>query len=459
MTILSQNLENEYLISKNIESFFKENSVGEILTKSNARKEQGIAVLRIFGALLMLIFTGKSLNRLISENSFGFSKDTFYRFLNSVRINWQTFLSTLSSNVIQKILPLTSDTRINTLILDDTIFKRNRSKKVELLARVQDHNDGRFYKGFRSLTAGFSDGNTFIPTGFNLLSSQNEKARINEAITKIDKRTNGYKRRLNAQISMYDAAYELTKRAQNAKIPFSHVLFDSWFAMPVFFRTLLGLNVHGIGMLKSTPKIFYYIGKKAFTLKVLHDLVSKKIPNDKDKFSVKVTLKGNSEEKKVVCLKILFIHDIKAKNNWLAIGTTDLTLSDEQIVTLYSRRWDIEVFFKTCKQFLGFAKDFEGRNYDVLNAQVAISYTRYIMLATTVRKNTDMRTGGDLFYAIYDELRENSLSQAMLIFLEYLNLSLQKFFADSTINNFQTYFFASLPCFIKDLLHFPRCES
>ena len=109
---------------------------------------------------------------------------------------------------------------------------------------------------------------------------------------------------------MYDAAYELTKRAQNAKIPFSHVLFDSWFAMPVFFRTLLGLNVHGIGMLKSIPKIFYYIGKKAFTLKVLHDLVSKKTPNDRDKFSVKVTLKDNSEEKRDVCLKILFIHDI-----------------------------------------------------------------------------------------------------------------------------------------------------
>jgi hypothetical protein len=64
-----------------------------------------------------------------------------------------------------------------------------------------------------------------------------------------------------------------------------------------------------------------------------------------------------------------------------------------------------------------------------------------------------------LFYAIYDELRENSMSQAMLILLEYLTLSLQKFFAKSTINNFQTYFFASLPCFIKDLLQIPGCES
>lgn len=86
-------------------------------------------------------------------------------------------------------------------------------------------------------------------------------------------------------------------------------------------------------------------------------------------------------------------------------------------------------------------------------------FTLYIMLATTVRNNSDLRTNGDLFYLIYDEIRENSLEQATLILLQYLNMSLQKFFAKSTINNFQTYFFASLPCYIRDLLKISGCES
>lgn len=429
------------------------------MSKSNARKEQGVAVLRIFGALIMLIFTGKSLFHLVTEKSYGFSKDTVYRFLNSMKINWQTFLLTLSFKVIADLVVLTSEKRINTLILDDTLFKRNRSKTVELLAKVQDHTDGRFYKGFRCLTAGFSDGNTFIPTGFNLLSSQNQKSRLNDANTEMDKRTCGYKRRLNAQVSMFDAASNLTKQAQKMKIPFSHVLFDSWFAMPCFFRKLVGLQVHGIGMLKSTPKTYYYIGKKAFTLENLHHLIAKRMPSNKDTFSLTVTLKGDGNEKKDISFKILFIHDIKAKNNWLAIGTTDLSLTNEQIITLYSRRWDIEVFFKTCKQYLGFAKDFESRNYDALTASVAISFTRYIMLATTVRSNTDARTGGLLFYAVYDELAENTLSQAMLLFYDYLKLSLQHFLNADVFSSFFAIFFANLPCFLKGFLPNQGCES
>jgi hypothetical protein len=33
------------------------------------------------------------------------------------------------------------------------------------------------------------------------------------------------------------------------------------------------------------------------------------------------------------------------------------------------------------------------------------------MFATTVRNNTGMRTNVDLFFAIYDELREKNMSQ------------------------------------------------
>ena len=69
---------------------------------------------------------------------------------------------------------LTRPERVNVLILDDSVIKRNRSKKVELLARVYDHVEHKFQKGFTLLTLGWSDGYSFIPTGFNLLSSASE---------------------------------------------------------------------------------------------------------------------------------------------------------------------------------------------------------------------------------------------------------------------------------------------
>ena len=75
---------------------------------------------------------------------------------------------------------LTRPERVNVLILDDSVIKRNRSKKAELLARVYDHVEHKFQKGFTLLTLGWSDGYSFIPTGFNLLSSASESNRYNE---------------------------------------------------------------------------------------------------------------------------------------------------------------------------------------------------------------------------------------------------------------------------------------
>jgi len=49
---------------------------------------------------------------------------------------------------------MTDESNREVLIADDTVFMRDRSKHVELLARVHDHNTGRYHKGFRMLTMG-----------------------------------------------------------------------------------------------------------------------------------------------------------------------------------------------------------------------------------------------------------------------------------------------------------------
>ena len=124
-----------------------------------------------------LVFTGKNLFRDLQADPAGneIGKDTVYRFLNSVNANWRKFLHLLSAAVIRKqILPLTSEQTPKVFIVDDSLYNRNRSKKVELLARVHDHNENRYYCGFRLLTLGWSDGSTCVPVSFSLLSSAKE---------------------------------------------------------------------------------------------------------------------------------------------------------------------------------------------------------------------------------------------------------------------------------------------
>ncbi|WP_373899692.1 hypothetical protein ACER0A_001940 [Haloimpatiens sp. FM7315] len=70
----------------------------------------------------------------------------------------------LSSSIIKNVIvPLTSEDRVNVLVVDDSLYSRSRSKSVELLARVRYHVDHKYIKGFRLLTLGWSDGNTFLP--------------------------------------------------------------------------------------------------------------------------------------------------------------------------------------------------------------------------------------------------------------------------------------------------------
>jgi len=55
--------------------------------------------------------------------------------------------------------------------------------------------------------------------------------------------------------------------------------------------------------------------------------------------SVIVTLKDEHTA------KVVFVRD-RRKKDWLALLSTDIHFHDEDIVRIYSKRWDIEVFFK-----------------------------------------------------------------------------------------------------------------
>ena len=121
------------------------------------------------------------------------SKNTYYRFLNETSYNWSRFLLLLAVRTTTAFNSLTRPERVKVLILDDSVIKRNRSKTVELLARVYDHVEHRCQKGFTLLTLGWSDGYSFIPTGFNMLSSTEKINRYNEVCSDIDHRTSGFR--------------------------------------------------------------------------------------------------------------------------------------------------------------------------------------------------------------------------------------------------------------------------
>ena len=155
------------------------------------------------------------------------------------------------------------------LIVDDSSYERNRSKKVELLARCFDHSSQkmRYYKGFRMLTLGWSDGATFLPIDFALLSSTNSQ--INGIDNRIDKRTSGYKRRVEALQKAPEVIPNMIKRALSQGIDASYVLMDTWFTQQPLIKSIVDQGLDVIGMVKDT-KQRYQVNGEWVSLKKLY---------------------------------------------------------------------------------------------------------------------------------------------------------------------------------------------
>jgi len=407
-----------------IHQFFQNQKIGGLLKRSNMDKQKGVSPVAVFRVLFTLIFTGKNLFRTIEAGgSCGMAKDTVYRFLNSVHTNWRRFLLLLSSRVIHNELePLTGAANMKVLIADDTLYRRNRSKHVELLSRVFDHTDNRYYRGFRMLTLGWSDGISFLPVSCALLGSSKEKNRLVPLRTDLDRRTNGARRRREGIRKATDVLVEMVAEAMASGIQASHLLFDSWFAYPAIMRNLLAKGMHTLCMLKVTEKIFYRYQGEDLHLAAIYRKIRKR--RGRAKILASVTVEIGEDDKGIpVSAKIVFVRDRRSKK-WLALLSTDTALGDEDIVTAYKRRWDIEVFFKVAKSFLNLAKECQGRSYDALVAHATTVCCRYIMLALAKRTNQDHRTLGTLFHACCDELQQATFAEALALVLMFLEQAL-----------------------------------
>ena len=64
---------------------------------------------------------------------------------------------------------------------------------------------------------------------------------------------------------------------------------------------------------------------------------------------------------------------------------TVLELANEEIIRIYAKRWDIEVFFKMAKQHLKLAKELQCWDFDDLIAHTSIVFMRYMFLAYQCR--------------------------------------------------------------------------
>lgn len=406
--------ENGKQISERIRAFFQRYQLCDILRKSNAYKQQGVSVMAIMSYLFCLVFRNRSMFvDMQSSKAPNFRKDTVYRFKNATHINWMHFTTLLSANIIGTTLePLTSENRRNAFVVDDTIFERNGSRKVELLAKVYDHARHRFTRGFRMLTLGWSDGVTFLPINSCLLSTANQQNRLSEGKI-LDSRSNGAKAREMATKKGTEVISDLISEAQSAGIQADYVLFDSWFSSPKVIRSMREKKLDVVAMVKQSSKFHYAFQGEKLSCKEIYARCKKRRGRSRYLLSVPIEIGGGEPEATPIPAKLVFVRNRSNRKDYLVLISTDTTLTEDEIIQLYGKRWDIEVFFKTSKSVLHLTGECRSLSYDAMCAQCAIVFARYMFLAVGIRENQDLRSAGPLFCLIADELADISFAEAM----------------------------------------------
>lgn len=330
------------------------------------------------------------------------------------------------------------------------MFERNRSKKVELLAKVYDHAKHAYRFGFRLLTLGWSDGSTFLPENSILLSTENGKKRINEAAN-VDKRTIGYKRRKLSMEKGTSAMLALLEAAKKAVIPAKYVLFDSWFSSPSTLHAVKEIGYDVIGMVKKTPKMFFRYNGEDMSLVSIYNRNKKRRGRSRYLLSVMVDVVKDGE---TITAKVVYVRNRNKRKEYLCLISTDTNLDENEIIRIYGKRWDIEVFFKVCKSYLNLSRECNSLSYDAMTAHTAVVFNRYVMFSLESRESNDNRSLGELFLYFSDEMSDITWIQAFQMLLQMFRTMLTENteLSDGKISELVDAFINALPVMLKTQL-------
>ena len=445
--------------------FIRHFEVGKLLRICRANKAKGFSVVEIFTYLLSCMFSPISTYMSMRIGSFkeSYSKNTIYRFCNNAAINWHRFVRLLSKQVIDCFIrPATSDKRLEYFIFDDTPFAKS-GKKTELVSKFFNHVIMKYERGFRILTLLWSDEYSSIPVDFCPLSSGKDELLTCPAKS-CDGRSLAGRIRKQARQKAPDILLGMLKDAIKAGLKAKYVLFDSWFATPKCITAIkkeLSLDV--LAMLKKSSKVYYEYQGKQLDLKKIYAMNRKRPGRSKYLLSIEANLiqKENRQIVSRIPVRIVFVRNRSNRKEWIALISTDMDISETEIIRRYGVRWNIEVFFKTCKQYLKLLKESNSPSFDAFTCHLAIVCVRYMILAVNQRASSDDRTLGELFWLMTAEAAEISFSKTLVLILEALLDTVREFFAvsDQQMEAFTQSFLSKLPQHLRSALGISQASS
>lgn len=98
---------------------------------------------------------------------------------------------------------------------------------------------------------------------------------------------------------------------------------------------------------KITPKMFFRYNGEDMSLTSIYNKNKKRRGRSRYLLSVMVDV---VKDGKVIPAKVVYVRNRNKRKEYLCIISTNTELDENEIIRIYGKRWDIEVFFKVCKK-------------------------------------------------------------------------------------------------------------
>lgn len=438
----------------------KEIKIDKILKKSNFIKKDGATTSTILLHFIFMIVINKKISEFIKYSKESLTKDIYYRALKSTKYNWQKMLMLTSVAFINKIKKLHDIKIVKVLILDDT-NETKKGKKIEgVCDNIWSNKDKKTIRGINMVSLNYNDGYTNLMLDFAFRFNEKLKVKLEDFKNQFYYTSDLYKRKQEGLETKVTIAINMVKRALKAGIKADYLLVDSWYSKPVFVKTIRDLKLHIISRITNSPTAWQFSirgNNKQKTLTGIYRLLSKSVPLKFAKYNkIKYSYCSKIFHHKVAgIVKIVFI---KTHNKLIPILSTNTKLTDERIIEIYKKRWNIEQGYKELREYFQFGKE-ENRIYEALIARITLSFLSYNILSYINRINHEPQTIGGLFKDLECEL--TNLAISMEIFIELLtqiSLKIKDTQNNQEVNIFLTQLISGLRVTVKNQLDF-MCES
>ena len=390
-----------------------------ILKQSNfIKRDVGVPPYMVILQFLYMFLINKKISSFMKYSNDSFKKDVYYRLLKNSKYNWRKLLLLTSVNLINKLSSLQKPTDTKVFIIDDTV-EIKRGKYIEGSCKnLWSNKDKRVVKGLNIVSLNYSDTHTDMMLDFSMNYNKNQI--IDSIDNKYHHRSNAYKRRIEGRNGKNIQAINMLKRALSSGIYADYLLVDSWYAKPNFIKEVRDNGLDTIARVAKSNRIWQFSGKYK-TLEALynHEKQNKtsKLGNyNSIKYSYVSTI---TTHKTLGRVKIVFI---RTKENLIPIFSTNIHLSDLEIINTYKKRWNIEQGYKDLREYFQFGKE-ENRIYEALIARITLSFLAYNLTSYINRINNEPQTLGNLFKDL--ECQLETLAISMEIFLKILENLLQ----------------------------------